>query len=232
MRSWRRCDATAGWVNSTPDTSRRRGNFGSGARLHDLLSWDGAPKAPADPDTDRANRCELPEQVFAIGALHVRHRRIIPLSLERWGTAVGERVDLLRDHGEAAVASPAPATSMLFCSVTDMISLITSPIWLAACDSALMRESISTACFTALEVGWISEPAPKSRAPIWQALWSPMPPLHVVEASSDALETTVAAAWCCRHCSSARAVVPILLIPTTAKMARNGGSRPRWPSSR
>src|SRR5665213_4134670 len=54
-------------------------------------------------------------------------------------------------------ASPARAASMvalsanrLVCSATEVISLITSPIRLAACDSALIRESVSSAWVTAL----------------------------------------------------------------------------------
>src|SRR4051812_9782312 len=54
-------------------------------------------------------------------------------------------------------ASPARAASMvalsagkLVCSATEVISLITSPIRLAACDSALMRALVSSAWVTAL----------------------------------------------------------------------------------
>ena len=113
----------------------------------------------------------------------------------------GQRLDLLRDHGKAA-AGFAGARRLdggverekLVCSATDVISLMTSPIRLAACDSALMRESVSSAWATALAAmrldSWTC--AEISRTELASSSVAAATDCTLLEASSEALATTVA----------------------------------------
>src|SRR4051812_29568437 len=98
-------------------------------------------------------------------------------------------------------ASPARAASIvalsasrLVCSATEVISLITSPMRLAACDSALMRESVSSAWRTALAAIELDSCTcwEISRTEIASSSVAEATDWTLLDASSEALATTVA----------------------------------------
>jgi len=81
---------------------------------------------------------------------------------------------------------------------TEVISLMTSPIRLAACDSALMRESVSSACLTALAAMRLDSWTGKNLAHRMASSSVPSHRLHVVGGVLEALRPRWQAVWYCR----------------------------------